>query len=162
MRKLDPASAFRYKTGMETLIGDGIGGQVPSTTEKRLPISADKIFLKRREEIFVDGLAHRSSNPDQSVVLSELLEEYLLKLGHSSDYVMSIVLRLLTHGKVRVEFRHCRDRLELEDKAQVMMRSEAIELFDKFLAHMREEGVDAATSSNMTQRIVVQSPRPTK
>ena len=117
----------------------------------------DGIKLKCRDEIFADGLAHRSGLPDREVALSDLLEEYLLKLGHSNDHVLAIVLRLMTHGKVRVEFRHVRERLELADKKQILSRAQAIQLFDEFIAHMREETHDSQ-SSNMTQRIVVQSP----
>ncbi|MEI6032825.1 MAG: hypothetical protein WCS65_00935 [Verrucomicrobiae bacterium] len=117
----------------------------------------DGIILKCRDEIFEDGLARRSGVPEREVALSDLLEEYLLKLGHSNDHVLAIVLRLLTHGKVRVEFRHVRERLELADKNQIRSRSQAIQLFDEFIAHMRKETQDSQ-SANMTQRIVVQSP----
>jgi len=117
----------------------------------------DGITVKCREEIFSDGLVRKSLVPDRTVPLSIVLEEYLLKLGHSSDHVLAIVLRLLTNGKVRVEFRHCRDRLELTDKSQIMSRSSAIQLFDEFLGHVREE-TKQENASNMTQRIVVQAP----
>jgi len=116
----------------------------------------DGITVKCREEIFSDGLVRRSLDPDRTVALSVLLEDYLLRLGHSSDHVLAIVLRLLTNGKVRVEFRHCRDRLELTDKSQIMSRSQAIQLFDEYLGRMREETKDP-NYANMTQRIVVQT-----
>ena len=117
----------------------------------------DGIMVKCREEIFSDGLVRSSLVPDRSAPLCNVLEEYLLKLGHSSDHVLAIVLRLLTNGKVRVEFRHCRDRLELSDKSQIMSRSKAIQLFDEFLGHVRQETKDTDLAS-MTQRIVVQTP----
>ena len=117
----------------------------------------DGIKVKCREEIYSEGLVRKNMLPDRTVPLSHVLEEYLLKLGHSSDHVLAIVLRLLTHGKVRVEFRHCRDRLELTDMTQLMSRSSAIQLFDEFLSRVRDEETRAENASNMTQRIVVQS-----
>ena len=117
---------------------------------------ADEIKVRCREEIFSDGLVRRSLVPERTVPLGHLLDEYLLKLGHSNDHVLAIVLRLLTHGKVRVEFRHCRDRLELADKTQIMTRPNAIQLFDEYLGRVREETKDP-NYANMTQRIVVQT-----
>lgn len=119
-------------------------------------LTANEITLSRSIEFFSDGLSHRAPEKPETVSLSAKLGEYILKLGYTNDHVLAIVLRLMTHGKVQVEFREYRERLELADQKQVMTRVQAIAMFDEFLNQLESGESERAA---MTQRIVVQPPR---
>lgn len=100
--------------------------------------------------------------PEQStatVTLDVKLREYLLRLGFSNSQLLSIVVSLLTQGKIRVEFRNNVERITLKNVNDRMQRPQAVALFDSFTHELESESKDAPGTSS-TQRIVVQQPKP--
>lgn len=98
-------------------------------------------------------------NSTVTVGLDVKLREYLLRLGFSNSQLLSIVVSLLTQGKIRVEFRNNVERITLKNVNDRMQRPQAVELFDNFIHALDSESKDAP-SNNSTQRIVVQQPKP--
>ena len=90
-------------------------------------------------------------------VLSEKIDQYLIKLGYSNAHVLGIVVNLLTVGKVRVEFRHYVERLELVDPADKTSRGVAVDIFDKFLIEKKGRN-NQDQILEFTGKIIVQSP----
>lgn len=101
--------------------------------------------------------------PEQStatVTLDVKLREYLLRLGFSNSQLLSIVVSLLTQGKIRVEFRNNVERITLKNVNDRMQRPQAVTLFDNFIQALSSENKDAAAGTTSTQRIIVQQPKP--
>jgi hypothetical protein len=117
------------------------------------------IIIKVRRDYIEDGVVHRGTKEDE-MPLSEKLSEYLLRLGYSNDHVLGIVLRLMEQGKVQIEFRDFRERLEMKDPANIVPRTRAVSMFDAFIEELK--GDASSKLSKVTQRIVVQPPRATK
>ncbi len=108
-------------------------------------------------------LRHQSGLPEEGgevCPLSEKIDQYLVKLGYSNAHVLGIVVNLLTVGKVRVEFRHYSERLELADPLEKMTRGAAVDLFDRYLLEKRGRN-EASQVMEFTGKIVVQ-PRDTR
>lgn len=100
--------------------------------------------------------------PEQSTVTVSLdvkLREYLLRLGFSNSQLLSIVVSLLTQGKIRVEFRTNVERITLKNVNDRMQRPQAVTLFDNFIHDISSESADSMGASS-TQRIIVQQPKP--
>ncbi|MCX7712384.1 MAG: hypothetical protein N2035_01765 [Chthoniobacterales bacterium] len=116
----------------------------------------DTIQITVTVEWLTDDYVESHSEPVK-MSLAEKLNDYLIKLGYSNDHVMGVVLRLLTHGKVKVEFREYRERLELCDPRDLMARPQIIEMFDRYLQQLNPEAQQEQAA--MTQRIVVQPKR---
>ncbi len=89
--------------------------------------------------------------------LSEKIDQYLIRLGYSNAHVLGIVVNLLTVGKVRVEFRHYVERLELVDPADKTTRGIAVDIFDRFLLE-RKGRSNQEQILEFTGKIIVQSP----
>ena len=68
---------------------------------------------------------------------------------------MSLVVQLLTIGKVRLDFRDYTERLELLNLSEIMSRPQAAAVFDHHLA----SGNKNDDVSLLTQKIVIQPPR---
>lgn len=116
----------------------------------------DQIQITSKIEWINDGIVSSSkATPPTLTTLDEKLREYLIRLGYSSDHAIGAVLRLMTLGKVKVEFREYRERLELADYKDMMARPQIIEMFDNFVAHLNPGG-SVTENAGMTQRIVVQ------
>jgi hypothetical protein len=117
----------------------------------------DQILITTSIEWINEGITCRDRTGERATIkLSEKLGEYLTRLGYTSDHTIGLVLRLMTLGKVKVEFREYRERLELADYKDIMTRPKIIEMFDEFVAKLNPAGIESA---NMTQRIVVQPKR---
>ena len=83
----------------------------------------------------------------------------MLKLGYSNSQALGIVVQILTQGKVRVDFRDFNERLELVDASDLCNRVQAVALFEEhLLAKQTPEDLD--DQGNPTQRVIVQTPRP--
>lgn len=89
--------------------------------------------------------------------LSEKIDQYLIKLGYSNAHVLGIVVNLLTVGKVRVEFRHYIERLELVDPAEKTSRGAAVDIFDRYLLEKKGRN-NQEQILEFTGKIVVQAP----
>lgn len=97
-------------------------------------------------------------NNTATVTLDVKLREYLLRIGFSNSQLLSIVVSLLTQGKIRVEFRNNVERITLKNTNDRMQRPQAVSLFDNFIQVLSNEAKDAPVN-NSTQRIVVQQPK---
>ncbi len=89
--------------------------------------------------------------------LSNKIEEYMLRIGNSNELCFNIIIQLLTHGKVRVDFRDSTERLQLANKQDIMSRSKAVMVFDRWLAENRVP--DEFPNASTTQKIIIEAPR---
>jgi hypothetical protein len=108
-----------------------------------------------RDEMFLIDQGTREPVPPKIVSLATKIDEYILKVGHSNTNVMSLVVQLLTIGKVRLDFRDYTERLELLNLSEIMSRPQAAAVFDQHLASANKND----DVSLMTQKIVIQPPR---
>ncbi len=88
--------------------------------------------------------------------LETVIDEFLLKLGHSNAHVLGVVIQLLTRSKVRVDFRDYNLRLELGPGQSALERVQAVALFDDYVKRHKNPDRDR---SDITQKIVVQAQR---
>ena len=88
--------------------------------------------------------------------LADKIEELVLKIGYSNAQALSVVIQLLTVGKVRVDFRDYSQRLQLASKSDITTRADAAEIFDTHLTQMK---VEPQSHNGFTQKITFQSPR---
>jgi hypothetical protein len=108
-------------------------------------------------------LSHQPGLPEEAgevSPLSDKIDQYLVKLGYSNAHVLGIVVNLLTVGKVRVEFRHYSERLELLDPADKMTRGVAVDIFDRYITEKRGRN-EQNQMMEFTGKIIVQ-PRDTR
>lgn len=122
--------------------------------------SAENIEIKVTTRAVDHGTGTMSANAPEPEFfpLSRKIEDYVLRLGYSNTHVLGIVIRLLTEGKVRVDFRDYSERLELADQASKTTRTEAVRIFDNLVSRLViEKDIDHLS---VTQKIVVQPPRP--
>jgi hypothetical protein len=91
--------------------------------------------------------------------VAEKIEEFVLKLGYSNAQALSVIVQMLTRGKVRVDFRDYSQRLQLASQSDIMSRSEAVGIFDAYLAEL--ENRDDSGAMEFTQKIMIQAPRRT-
>jgi hypothetical protein len=89
--------------------------------------------------------------------VAEKIEEFVLKLGYSNAQALSVIVQLLTRGKVRVDFRDYSQRLQVVSQTDLMPRAEAVAIFDNYLAEL--ENRDDSASMEFTQKIMIQAPR---
>ena len=99
------------------------------------------------------------SNGNLIKPLGEKLDEYMLKLGYSNSQALGILVQILTQGKVRVDFRDFNERLELVDESDLCDRVQAVALFEEHLLS-KQSGENLDDQDNPTQRVIVQTPRP--
>ena len=92
--------------------------------------------------------------------LAEVLDGFGLRVGFSSAYVKGVAVQLLTSGKVRLDFRNHRERLELLDYGDILSPPQAIKLLDDHLALHGNKSATPPMRSDMTQRILIQPPDP--
>jgi hypothetical protein len=88
--------------------------------------------------------------------LADKIEELVLKIGYSNAQALSVVIQLLTVGKIRVDFRDYSQRLQLASISDITTRADAAEIFDTHLTQMK---VEPQSNSGFTQKITFQSPR---
>jgi hypothetical protein len=116
--------------------------------------SADEVRLSQKTLRNQPGVA---DGEPELFSLSEKIDQYLIKLGYSNAHVLGIVVNLLTVGKVRVEFRHYVERLELVDPADKTTRGVAVDIFDKYLIEKKGRS-NQEQMLEFTGKIIVQSP----
>jgi hypothetical protein len=127
--------------------------RTPTNTGITPPKTSKEIMI--RDEMFLIDQGTREPVPPKIVSLATKIDEYILKVGHSNTNVMSLVVQLLTIGKVRLDFRDYTERLELLNLSEIMSRPQAAAVFDQHLA----SGNKNDDASLMTQKIVIQPPR---
>jgi hypothetical protein len=91
------------------------------------------------------------------LTLRDLLDKYSVTLGYHNTHLLEVLAVLMTTGKVRVEFRSYRERLQLRDPARMMTRPATVELFNEYLVARKEKKMAAGLDE--TRRITVQLPR---
>ena len=125
----------------------------PTNTGITPPKTSKEIMI--RDEMFLIDQGTREPVPPKIVSLATKIDEYILKVGHTNTNVMSLVVQLLTIGKVRLDFRDYTERLELLNLSEIMSRPQAAAVFDQHLASANKND----DVSLMTQKIVIQPPR---
>jgi len=95
------------------------------------------------------------------VPLNVKLYDYVVRLGCSSSHLVGFIVQLLTKGKVRVDFMNYTERLELVDFSDKVSSTQAMTLFDDFIADIGESGIAdrLIDQSKATQQIVVHPPK---
>mgnify|MGYP001397909833 FL=1 len=93
----------------------------------------------------------------EEMMLAALISKYLTKLGFQNALASSVVVQLLTHGKVRVDFSTTAERLELRDMRDMMSATDAMTLFDDYAKRLKT--ADDNANKGKTMRIMVQKPR---
>ena len=112
----------------------------------------------KETKLFNEGGAMQSTG-NLIKPLGEKLDEYMLKLGYSNSQALGILVQILTQGKVRVDFRDFNERLELVDESDLCDRVQAVSLFEEHLLS-KQSGENLDDQDNPTQRVIVQTPRP--
>lgn len=98
---------------------------------------------------------------DSLMVLSDKIDDYILKLGCSSAHTIGVITQLLHVGKIRLDFRDYNERLQLMNPADAMSRAEAMISTEAYLASMKKDG-DTHSHLDLTQKVIIQPPkRPT-
>lgn len=117
----------------------------------------------RLKQINFENVTQTPSEPT-FLSLAEKIEEYIFRLGFSNAYTSSIVGQLLSVGKIRVDFRDHAERLQLLSADDLMSKSEAVALSEDFISHLSQKSGHSPDPSNfeMTQRIIVQPPKPNR
>jgi hypothetical protein len=117
------------------------------------PKRPGQISIKVTRHDIEDGI--RRGRTDEVVLLDEKLKEYLVKMGSMSAHVFNVVVQLLIHGKVRLDFQTYLERLELVDPKDKLTKVQAIALVDDFIAIHRGEDKEFLS----TQQIVIRHPK---
>ncbi len=120
----------------------------------QLPKNALQIAVVETRTRVQDGLL--ISSETKELFLEAVIQDFQLQLGQTSAHVLGIVIQLLTRGKVRVDFRDYAVRFELGEGQPVMERTQAVAIFDDYVKRQKSDGV---SSSDVTQKIMVQAPR---
>ena len=120
----------------------------------KIPKPATAIML---EETRTLHLAQSSSEKTATTLctLADKIEDLVLKVGYSNAQAMSVIIQILTVGKVRVDFRDYSQRLQLRSPKEIMSRTEAVEVFDAHLALLKSTDF---SSEGFTQKIMFQPP----
>ena len=95
------------------------------------------------------------------ITLAEKIDEYIIRMGYTSVHTLGVVVQLLTVGKVRLDFREYNERLQLEDRAAVMSRSDAVLLVENYIAGMVSSDTALLPDYDLTQKIIIQAPKRT-
>lgn len=96
----------------------------------------------------------------EQVSLAQKVEDYAQLLGNNTAHLSSVLVQLLTLGKVRLDFREYNERLNLVDKADMMTRGDAISAVEAYLASLKT-GETVAPDVDYTQKIIIQAPKRT-
>jgi DNA-binding response OmpR family regulator len=106
-------------------------------------------ILEKRITLNLEGQEVESKH--LSTVATKM-DEYILLFGTANSYFVSIFLKLLEAGKVRVDLRDRSERMELVRSSDVVTRAQAVALVDAHLAELRRsENLDP--DLGVTQRI---------
>lgn len=130
---------------------------VPFARKSEPPRSARNFqILEKRITRNPDGLEVESQH---LATVADKMNEYILLFGTANSYFISIFLKLLEAGKVRVDFRDRSERMELVRASDAVTRAQAVALVDAHLAELHRAG-DEAADLGVTQRISLDELRP--
>jgi hypothetical protein len=122
-------------------------------------LTISQIQVKQTRTSTLPGQARDSV--ESSVPLDEKIDEYIFKLGCTSAHTLGVVVQLLTVGKVRLDFREYNERLQLENPAHILSRSDAMRITEEYLTAVREKTSAVSDESDVTQKIIIQAPKRT-
>jgi two-component system chemotaxis response regulator CheY len=128
----------------------GRSSPAPAVQAPTVPRSVSEIqVVEKTIALNPDGLEVESR---RMTTVAAKMDDYILLFGTANSYFVSIFLKLLEAGKVRVDLRDRSERLELARPGDMVTRAQAVALVDARLDEMRR----AESESNdlgMTQRI---------
>lgn len=116
--------------------------------------AASAIMLEEQSQLHLSDTA-KPPEP-RTCSLAEKIEELVLKEGYTNAQTLSVIVQLLTNGKVSVGFRDYSQRLQLVCPTDTMTRAQAAEVFDN---HVGQINVTDKLANGFTQKIQIQSPR---
>jgi len=90
------------------------------------------------------------------VLLSSKIYEYIQRLGPFNLNLVSIFVHLLVVGKVKIQFRHHVDRLQLKEASSLMPRRNATELFEKIREDVMRRMNMSEGPEELTQKIIIE------
>ncbi|MDD4735582.1 MAG: hypothetical protein PHP44_05695 [Kiritimatiellae bacterium] len=120
--------------------------ETPKPKHAREPSNLELICIRQNNA--QDGLIN---NAPAVTLMQDKIREYCEKIGSESPHLFGIMIQLLTHGKVRVEFRDHTERLQLKNMDDRLPRAQAIEWMDQYLYKQDRDEDDF----NSTHRIVI-------
>jgi len=120
------------------------------------PKTPQQIQVLLSDRDIEEGIA-QGSREKEELSLAEVISRYLTRMGFESALASSIIVQLLTSGKVRVDFSNVVQRLQLKDPGDRMGSPEAMALFDAYAASLRTK--EDSIGKGKTMRIMVQKPR---
>ena len=116
-----------------------------------------RIIDRSVEDGILSGIATTAEVP-----LSDKLNDYMERMGYSSAHITGIIVQLLTQGKVRVDFGHHAERIELVNAGDQLTSAQAMSLLDDFIAEAASAAGVKRETNTKTQRIIVQPRRPAR
>jgi CheY-like chemotaxis protein len=144
-------------TSVQAHDGQPVKGESPGLVTEAaespsLPLRTAKDIL-----IFEKTILHGYASPHEfeqrrQITCAEKIRDYLILFGDNNT-VIGIFLKLLEHGKVKVELSDRTERLQLVDLKNIPSRAEAIALVDDCVAMLRSKDEDE--NLNQTQRITL-------
>ena len=120
-------------------------------------LTIGNIQIKQTRTSTLPGQARDSV--ESSVPLDEKIDEYVFRMGCTSAHTLGVVVQLLTVGKVRLDFREYNERLQLENPAHILSRTEAMRITEEYLSSVQENSSVVANDSDVTQKIIIQAPK---
>lgn len=120
----------------------------------KIPKPATAIMLEETRTLHLAQAASEKTGTTLCT-LADKIEELVLKVGYSNAQAMSVIIQVLTVGKVRVDFRDYSQRLQLRSPKEIMSRTEAVAVFDAHLALLKSSDYSA---EGFTQKIMFQPP----
>ena len=120
----------------------------------RSPKAAKDIMIEEQSRLH---LCEPGKPPEaRTCSLAEKIEELALKEGYTNAQTLSVIVQLLTNGKVSIGFRDYSQRLQLVCLSDTMSRAQAAEVFDKHLGQIK---ISEKLTNGFTQKIQFQTPR---
>lgn len=88
------------------------------------------------------------------IPLNQKLDDYFLRLGYSSTYTQGIIIALMTHCKVNVDFTAHTEHLELINPHDGISAAQAITLLEDYIAEVSTIE-DLKNRNKITQKIII-------
>jgi hypothetical protein len=92
---------------------------------------------------------------EEVISLAGKLDECIARMGGSSVHTLQMAVQLLTKGKVCLQYRASKERLQLVKQSARLPRSEAIALVEKYLSS-KSPRTQAANFDEPTRAIIIE------
>lgn len=133
-------------------------GEPVAVTYPRHP---KKILVRTITRGFEDGILSGVATTAE-VSLSDKLNDYILRLGHSSVHLTGIIVELMTKGKVQVDFSEHTERMELVSQPDRLNSVQAMSLLEDYLVEVMPLSDSKKKSVRATQRIALPLSKPVR